>query len=276
MDLQEDVDIILHRNELYSLEQQPYEHMQNYITKFQCKVVEIRLLDPEVVMTDQEFNAILFKGLAIRAMNTHKQGAPLSLIDLEISTPDRGAPCLCVLITTNHHGNSVPLSNIAFTYNGFLMFDELLCNFRAFLVFFPAGSVLILYRALGREALLLSSACCKRRIPCESFPGGRIQGQRHCLDKHPQQARLLPHGKACFSPEDHRHPALNRSVQRHSGRQVHRSWSRLARGYFDSSPKVEVMMQLEENCKISLGEERTEKIVTVQDAADLIQDVIGK
>ncbi|EFJ24644.1 hypothetical protein SELMODRAFT_101499, partial [Selaginella moellendorffii] len=45
---------------------------------------------------------------------------------------------------------------------------------------------------------------------------------------------------------------------------------------FDSSPKVEVMMQLEENFKISLGEEGTEKIVTVQDAADLIEDVIAK
>ncbi|XP_002972811.2 acyl carrier protein, chloroplastic [Selaginella moellendorffii] len=44
----------------------------------------------------------------------------------------------------------------------------------------------------------------------------------------------------------------------------------------DSLDTVEVMMQLEENFKISLGEEGAEKIVTVQDAADLIEDVIGK
>ncbi|EFJ13299.1 hypothetical protein SELMODRAFT_122804, partial [Selaginella moellendorffii] len=44
----------------------------------------------------------------------------------------------------------------------------------------------------------------------------------------------------------------------------------------DSLDTVEVMMQLEENFKISLGEEGAEKIVTVQDAADLIEDVIAK
>ncbi|XP_002961894.2 uncharacterized protein LOC9656920 [Selaginella moellendorffii] len=44
----------------------------------------------------------------------------------------------------------------------------------------------------------------------------------------------------------------------------------------DSLDTVEIMMNLEEAFKISLGEEGAEKIVTVQDAADMIQDVISK